>query len=110
MIEIFSINLKPGTRDQFHLLFSTQSFPLLKKWKIHVIAFGPSLHDEDSYYVIRAFESLEDRQKKEDDFYGSDDWQKGPRTAMLACIENYATVVISEEMLGNWLVNIKKSE
>jgi hypothetical protein len=107
MIEVFSINLKPETRDQFHLLFSKQSFPLQKKWMIHVVAFGPSLHDESSYYVIRTFSSLEDRQKKEDDFYGSDDWQKGPRTAMLSCIENYTTVVISEEMLGSWFANIK---
>ena len=110
MIELFSINLKPGTRDQFHLLFSTQSFPLQIKWKISVIAFGPSLHDESSYYVIRSFASLADRQKKEDDFYESDDWKNGPRTAMLACIENYATVVISEEMLGSWLATIKQPE
>ena len=108
MIEILSLNLKPGTRDKFHQLLVTESFPLQKKWKIKIVAHGPSPHDENSYYVIRVFKSLEDRQKKEDDFYGSDAWQKGPRTAMLALIDNYATTVISAETLMGWLDEIKK--
>ena len=102
MIEIFTLNLKPGGRDKFHQLFLTESLPLQKKWKIEVVAHGPSMHDEDSYYVIRSFKSLEDRQETEDAFYNSDDWQKGPRTAMLALIENYATAVISAETLTKW--------
>src|SRR5450432_2703282 len=97
MIEILTLNIKPGARDKFHQLYLTKSLPLLKKWKIDVVAHGPSLHDENSYYAIRAFKSLEDRQKTEDAFYSSDDWQKGPRTAMLDLIESYATVVISAE-------------
>jgi len=108
MIEILTLNLKPGTRDKFHQLLVNESIPLQKKWKIKIVAHGPSLHDENSYYVIRVFKSLEDRQKKEDDFYGSDAWQKGPRTAMLALIDNYATTVISAETLMGWLDEIKK--
>ncbi|TAK92803.1 MAG: NIPSNAP family protein [Verrucomicrobia bacterium] len=102
MIEILTLNLKPGTRERFHQLFATESLPLQAKWKIQVVAHGPSLHDETSYYVIRAFKSLEDRQKLEDAFYGSDDWRQGPRTAMLALIENLATTVVSAEMLAGW--------
>lgn len=108
MIEIFTLNLKPGTRDKFHQLYLTESLPLQKKWKIEVVAHGPSLHDENSYYVIRSFKSLEDRQKTEDAFYSSDDWQKGPRTAMLALIENYVTIVVSAETFKGWAEMIKK--
>lgn len=99
IIEIFTINLKPGTITQFHQLYITESLPLQKKWNIEVVVHGPSLHDENSYYVIRSFRSLEDRQESEDAFYGSDDWKKGPRTALLAMIENYTTAVISAETL-----------
>ena len=108
MIEILILNLKPGIRDKFHQLYTTLSLPLLKKWKIEVVAHGPSQHDENTYYVIRAFKSLEDRQKTEDAFYSSDDWQKGPRTAILAMIENYVAIVVSEESLEEWLNIIKK--
>ena len=108
MIEILTLNLKPGTRDEFHQLYIAQSLPLQKKWEIEVVAHGPSLHDENSYYVIRSFKSLEDRQKMEDAFYSSDDWRKGPRTAILALIENLATIVISPETFKGWLDMIKR--
>ena len=104
MIEILTLNLKPGIRDKFHQLYLAESLPLQKKWKIEVVAYGPSRHDENSYYVIRSFKSLEDRQKTEDAFYNSDDWRKGPRTAMLDLIENYATIVISAETFKEWRV------
>jgi len=108
MIEILALNLKPGSRDKFHQLYLNESLPLQKKWKIEVVAHGPSAHDENSYYAIRSFKSLKDREKSENAFYDSDDWQKGPRTAMLSLIENYATIVISVESLQEWLDIIKK--
>lgn len=102
MIEILTLTLKPAVRDKFHQLYIAKSLPLQKKWKIDVIAHGPSLHDENSYYVIRKFKSLADRQQIEDTFYGSDDWQKGPRTEILSQIENFATIVISAEAVKGW--------
>ena len=99
VIEIRSYNLKPGTRDRFHRLFEQEAQPLLRRFGITVVAYGPSLHDADSYYLARAFSSLEDRQRAEDVFYGSDDWKKGPREAVLACIESYTTVVVKEGTL-----------
>jgi len=59
-----------------------------------VVAHCPSLHDENSYYVIRRVDSLAQREDKEDAYYASDDWRKGPREAMLALIENYVDVVL----------------
>ena len=55
MIEILILNLRPGTRDEFHQLYVKESLPLQKKWNINVVANGPSLHDDNSYYVIRSF-------------------------------------------------------
>jgi hypothetical protein len=63
-----------------------------------VVTFGASLHDENSYYVIRAFEDMEDRQLREDAYYGSTDWRLGPREEMLALIENYFDVVTEMEL------------
>ena len=58
------------------------------------MAHGPSLHDENSYYVIRSFDSLAQREQSEDAYYASDDWRKGPREAMLALIDNYTDIVL----------------
>lgn len=94
LIEIRSYNLKPGTRADFHKLVTEQSLPMLKRWQVDVVAYGASLHDDDSYYLIRSFANLEDRQQSEDAFYGSDEWRQGPREAILALIENFTTLVL----------------
>ncbi len=94
MLEVRSYNLKPGTRDRFHALFLGQALPLLTKWKVDVVAFGPSLHDSDSWMLMRAFDSLDDRTRIEDAFYGSDEWRSGPRADILAAIVSYTTIVI----------------
>lgn len=92
-VEIRSYNLKPGTRDRFHQLFLREALPMLRRWKVDVVGYGPSLHDNDSYYLMRAFPSVEERQKSEDAFYGSVEWLDGPRAAILADIDSYTTIV-----------------
>ena len=62
-------------------------------WTFDVVAHGPSLHDENTYYVIRRYDSLTQREQMEEAYYASDDWRRGPREAMLALIENYTDVV-----------------
>jgi hypothetical protein len=94
VVEIRSYNLKPGTRDRFHQLFVREALPMLRRSNVDVVAYGASLHDGDSYYLMRAYASVEERQRSEDAFYGSDEWKHGPREAILAAIDSYATIVI----------------
>jgi ketosteroid isomerase-like protein len=94
LVEIRSYNLKPGARDRFHQLFVRESLPMLRRWKIDVVAYGPSLHDRDSYYLMRSFASAAERERIEDAFYTSREWLEGPRAAVLADIASYTTVVI----------------
>ena len=98
-IEIRSLNLKPGTREEFHGLYIEEALPLLKQWNFDVVAHGPSLHDENTYYVIRRYDSLAQRNEMEDAYYASDDWRKGPREAILALIENYTDIVLDLDEL-----------
>ena len=59
-----------------------------------MVVHGPSLHDENSYYVIRRFDSLAQREQMEDTYYASDDWRLGPRERILALIESYTDIVL----------------
>ena len=67
---------------------------MLQRWKVDVLAYGPSLHDQDSYYLMRRYDSLAQREESENEFYGSDEWRQGPREAILALIETYTEVVL----------------
>jgi hypothetical protein len=94
VVEIRSYNLKPGTRDRFQQTFLTEALPMLKRWKVDVISYGPSRHDQDSWFLMRAFDSVDQRQKDEDAFYDSDEWKQGPRERILADIVSYTTIVL----------------
>ena len=94
IIEIRSYNLKPGTRDAYHKIVIEEAIPMLRHWKMDVVSFGASPQDENTYYLIRSFADLQDMEKSEDAFYGSDEWRQGPRASILEKIENYAAIVL----------------
>jgi NIPSNAP len=112
VFEILTLDIKPGRRNEFHNVYVTQSVPLLKKWNFNVVAYGPSLHDANSYYVIRRFNSLEDREKSEDAFYSSDDWKSGPRDGIMGLVEHFAYAVVSAETWKkiSTALNIKENQ
>ena len=93
-VEICSYNLKPGTRNEFHRLVVEKSMPMLERWNADVVAFGPSLYDEDSYYLILRYNSLAHRERSEAAFYASDEWRQGPRGAIIALIESSTEIVL----------------
>ena len=94
VVEIRSYTLKPGVRDDFHRRVVEDVMPLLGRAGMDVVAFGPSPHDENSYFLIRAFDSLAHRESSEDAFYGGASWREGPREAILARIEAYTQFVL----------------
>ena len=102
VVEILTLTLRPGTRDRFHHLYVSEALPLLMKWNFRVVAHGPSQHDQNSYFVIRAFKNLEERQAAVDAYYRSEDWRQGPREAILALLEHDSYVVVPTLALREW--------
>ena len=76
------------------------SVPLHTRNGIDVVAYGNSLHDADSYYLIRAFESEEQMKSVLDDFYASAGWRSGPREAIISRIELSLKSVLSLPQSG----------
>jgi hypothetical protein len=100
VIEIRTYKLKPGSGAAFHRTVVDESLPMLKRWGVDVVAFGPSLDNEDCYVLIRAYLSLEERQRSQDAFYGSDEWRHGPREAIVSRIESDISVVLPADSLS----------
>jgi uncharacterized protein (TIGR02246 family) len=94
-LEIRVYTLKPGVRDDFHARFVSDSLPLLHRAGIDVVAFGPSQHDRDSYFLMRSFPGIGERDRIEEQFYGSRAWREGPRDAVLAAIDSYSTALLT---------------
>lgn len=87
LIEIRTYKLQPGKRDTFHVAMAGMAVPMLRQWGTEVVAFGPSPHESDAYFLIRAYDDLADRNARQDAFYGSDAWRGVPRESVVPLIE-----------------------
>jgi hypothetical protein len=94
LVEIRTYNLEPGSGGEFQRLVEQQSVPMLRRWNVDLVAHGPSRHDAESYVLIRAYDSLDDRRRSEDAFYSSDEWRDGLQQKILAHIDSYTTAVV----------------
>jgi hypothetical protein len=94
IVEIRTYKLHPGTAQEYERLFRAVALPMFARHGIDVVAAGLSVGDPNGYYLIRAFDDLDHRQRSEDAFYGSPEWRQGPREKVLALIESYADLVL----------------
>ncbi|PKP33513.1 MAG: NIPSNAP family protein [Bacteroidetes bacterium HGW-Bacteroidetes-16] len=97
--EIRIYKLKENTATEFITVFTEQSLPMMKRWRVNVVDYGFSLIDVDSFYLIRSYESIEQRKESQEAFYGSDEWINGPEKAIMGCIDTYNTSVVDSEKL-----------
>ena len=87
VVEILQYRLKKGTGRTFHRVMRDISVPLHVEQGIDVVAYGCSRHDDDSYFLLRAFESEEEMHGVLEGFYASEAWRSGPREAIVERIE-----------------------
>jgi hypothetical protein len=99
VIEIRTYKLEAGSGSAFHRAVADEAMPMLERWGVEVVAFGPSVDDDDLYYLVRAYPSLAEKQRSQDAFYGSDEWRQGPREVILSLIENSISVVVPAGVL-----------
>lgn len=97
VIEIRTYELKAGSGPEFHRIVIEEGLPMMQRWSVDVVGFGPSLDAEDLYYLIRAYSSLEELQRSQDAFYGSDEWRHGPREAVVSRIESSISVILAAD-------------
>jgi hypothetical protein len=97
--EIRVYKLKTNMSEKFTEVFTKQSLPILKRWKVDVVDFGFSLVDPNSFYLIRNYQSIEQRELSQKAFYGSDEWINGPEKDIMDCIETYYTTVVDSRKL-----------
>ena len=97
LVELRVYNLKPGTRTAFEQRFAEQILPMLKRFGISVLFAGPSLHDADSFCLVRTFFSLDERERQLEEFYGSAEWLTRHDREVMAMIDHYSTCVVARD-------------
>jgi hypothetical protein len=94
LLDVRLYRIRPGRRDEFHTLVRDETIPLARRHGHLVVDSGPSWHDEETYYLIRAFPDDQARRLALDDLYGSEEWLLDYDRRVMAFIESYQTAVI----------------
>lgn len=94
-VEIRSYKLHPNSGLAFERVFHERAEPMVRAYGMDIVAFGKSAHDENAYFLIRAFDSFAHLTQSEDEFYGSEAWRSGPREELLSHIEGYQDTVLT---------------
>ncbi|WP_261168811.1 NIPSNAP family protein [Serratia ficaria] len=99
VIEVLQYTLKPGSGAAFHDIMKNQSVPLHQKSGVNILRFGNSLHDPDSYYLVRSFLNSSEMESQLAQFYADACWREGPRGAIINMISESHRIVILGDSL-----------
>ena len=94
LLEMRLFTLRPGTRPEFDRISRDGTIPMMRRYGIHVVDFGPMLNDEDGYFLLRAFGSEEERVEKSQAIYATTEWEENYDAPVTAMIADYRTAVI----------------
>src|SRR4029453_5466767 len=95
-IRIFTVHA--GTRDEFERISREGTIPLMRRLGITVVAHGPSLNNDDGYYLLRAFRSEAERGTLSQSLYTTDEWEAAYDAPISPRIADYRTTVIATSL------------
>jgi quinol monooxygenase YgiN len=94
LLEIRTYRLKPGTLEAFHKAVHERAVPMLRSKGMDVVTYGKSDHEEETYHLVRAYESREALEAGQARFYGSSEWRDGPRSDLVDRIDTYLNTLL----------------
>lgn len=95
VLDLRTYRLVPGSRDSFDRIFREELFPLHHHARIHVVGYGPSLTDDEHYFLARAFGSMAERDEQLGAYYDSDAWRNHYEPRIMSLVESFHVVVVS---------------
>lgn len=89
ILEIRHYTLKPGRREEFIDFFEHTNRTALRD--AGMLVFGPlrDLENPDKVHWMRAFASMDDREKLKDRFYNGAVWNEQIESVVMPMIEHY---------------------
>lgn len=93
IVEVRSYRVKPGRRDEFIRFFETWAVPAQRAHGMKVL--GPLLDVENpnKFVWLRAFPSLEERDRMKDAFYEGELWKKELEAVAMPMLDSYDVIL-----------------
>ena len=93
VVEVRTYKTKPGMRDEFITFFVTRSIPALRAKGMTVLGPFLDLENPDTFVWLRAFPSLEERDRMKSAFYDGDEWKNELEAIAMPMLEEYGAVL-----------------
>jgi hypothetical protein len=95
LLEMRLFKVKPGTREEFDRISREGTIPLMRRLGITVVAHGASLNNENGYFLLRMFQSEQERVDLSQSLYATAEWAEKYDGPVGGMIEDYDTAVMS---------------
>jgi hypothetical protein len=93
IVEVRTYKTKPGLRDEFITFFETRSIPALQSKGMRVLGPLIDLENPDVFIWLRAFPSLEERDRMKSAFYEGEEWKNELEAIAMPMLEEYSAVL-----------------
>ncbi len=93
IIEVRSYRIKPGRRAEFIEFFEARAVPALRSHGMKVLGPLPDIENPNKFVWLRAFPSLEDRDRMKEAFYGGELWKNELEAIAMPMLDSYDVIL-----------------
>lgn len=94
LLEIRMFRVRPGTREEFDRISREGTVPMMRRYGFTVLACGPQLDEDDGYYLVRVFDSAQQRLDLSQRLYASQEWIDNYEQPVMAMIVDYRNALL----------------
>jgi hypothetical protein len=94
LLEMRIFKVRPEDRAEFHRISHEGTVPLMRSLGIDVLTYGPATNNDDLWYLLRAFDSEEQRKEQARILYDHDTWNRDFDAPVMGMIEDYRIAVM----------------
>jgi hypothetical protein len=101
VIEVRIYTIHQGKREEFVKLYDEVLLPAQRQFGLEVLGQFSSLDDDQTFVWLRRFDSQQGRQRKWDEFYGSDRWRNQLRPRVNPLMQDTSNVLTVQPTPGS---------
>lgn len=96
IVEMRTYHLKPGTRPRFLEIFRAKSIPAHAEIGMKILGPFLSIEDPDTFFFMRAFPTLADRDPMKEKFYEGELWKTELEHQLMPMVEKYEVTLVDD--------------
>jgi len=93
IVEVRSYRIRPGRRAEFIEFFETRAVPVLREYGMKVLGPLLDIENPNKFVWLRAFPSLDDRDRMKAAFYEGERWKKELEAIAMPMLDSYDVIL-----------------